>query len=120
MLILCVYVENTAMASSIKMICSPVCACIYVEKAYWTNESIVGPSNEDKKWLYLHTCVCVCVYMWGAVSMGLLFSQVHTCVFLWSLATTCRVSVVDKRTLHASSLCVLCVMPSAVCRPCHW
>ena len=24
----CVYVENTAMASSIKMICPPVCVCV--------------------------------------------------------------------------------------------
>ena len=27
-----VYVENTAMASPIKMICSPVCACVHVGK----------------------------------------------------------------------------------------
>ena len=30
----CVYVKNTAMASSIKMVCSPVCACVHVEKVY--------------------------------------------------------------------------------------
>ena len=65
-----VYGENTAMASSIKMICSPVCACVHVGKVYWINVSIVDRSKKDKNWLYLHTCVCVCV----TVSMGLQFS----------------------------------------------
>ena len=31
---MCVYVENTAMASSTKMICSPVCECVHVGKVY--------------------------------------------------------------------------------------
>ena len=30
----CVYVVNTAMTSSIKMICSAVCSCVHVEKVY--------------------------------------------------------------------------------------
>ena len=35
----CVYVENTAMSSSIKMICSPVCACVW--------ECLLGKSIES-------------------------------------------------------------------------
>ena len=57
---MCMYVVNTAIASWIKMICSPVCACVHVEKVYWTNVSIGGPSEEDKNWLSLHICVCIC------------------------------------------------------------
>ena len=45
---MCVYIENTAMASSIKMICSPMCACVHVGKVYRINVSIVGRSKENK------------------------------------------------------------------------
>ena len=117
-LCVCVYVENTAMASSIKTICSPVCACVHVWKVYWINVYIDGRSKKD--WLYLHTCVCVSIYMRVTVSMGLLFFKVQTWVLfrgLWDLATTCRVSVVGKRTSLASSFYVLSVMLSIVRRP---
>ena len=51
---MCVYVENTAMTSSIKkMICLPLCACVYVGKVYRINVSIVGRSKEDKKLTFL-------------------------------------------------------------------
>ena len=48
--------RKQAMASSIKMICSPVYACVHVGEVYWTNVSIVGQSKKDKNCLYLHTC----------------------------------------------------------------
>ena len=54
----CVYVENTAMASSIKMICLPVCACVHVGKIYQINVSIVGWSQKDKK-LTLLSYMCM-------------------------------------------------------------
>ena len=104
----CVYVENTAMASWIKMIYSPMCACPHVGKVYWINVSIVGRSKKDKK-MTLLTCVCMCVYVCDR-KYGFLFSKVHVCS-LWSLAMY-RIPVVGKWTSHASSLCVLC---AAIC-----
>ena len=70
MFILCacvfVYVENTAMDSSIKMICSPVCACVHVGKVYWINVSIVGWSKEDIKidFTYIHVYACEYISVW--------------------------------------------------------
>ena len=64
MFILCafVYVENTAMASSIKRIYSFVCACVHVGKVYWINVSIVGQSKKDKKLALLtYMCMRVCI-----------------------------------------------------------
>ena len=58
------YVENKAMTSWKKMICSPVCACVHVGKVYWINESIIGRSKEDKKLTLLtYKCMRVCVYI---------------------------------------------------------
>ena len=60
----CVYVENTAMASSIKMICSPVRACVHVGKVYRINVSIVGRSKKDKKLTLLtYMFMRVCIYL---------------------------------------------------------
>ena len=59
----CVYVVNTAMASSVKMICSPVCACVHVEEVYRTNVSIVGRSKEDTidfTCIHMYACVYIC------------------------------------------------------------
>ena len=67
----CVCVENTAMASWIKIW---FVRTVYMLGKFWINVSIFGRSEEDKNWLYLHTCVSVCVCMWGTVSMGILFS----------------------------------------------
>ena len=108
-----VCVENTVMASSIKMICSPVCACLHVGKVYRINESIVGHRKEDKNWLYSHTCVCVYVYMFVTVSMGFWFSLVHTSVFydLWWQPDAFRLLAKECRMLLWS---VMCAMPSAV------
>ena len=77
-----VYVENTAMASSIKndlfdRVC--VCVCVYMLESLLNQ---CPPQSVEvkriKNWLYLHiyvcVCVCVCVCMWGTISMGLLFS----------------------------------------------
>ena len=47
-----VFEENTAMASSIKRICSPMCACVHIGNIYWINVSIDGRSKKDKNWLY--------------------------------------------------------------------
>ena len=67
----CVCVESTAMASSIKMICSPVCASVYVGKVDWINASIAGRNKEEKQLtLFTYMCMRVCVYMWGTVSCG--------------------------------------------------
>ena len=98
MFILCVhfmYVENTAMGSSIKNdLFACVCVCIC-----W--ESLLNQC--------VHSCLkYVCVYICDGPFV-FLSPRVH---FLWSLVTTCRVPVVSKRTLHASSLCVLCVLAS--------
>ena len=99
------------------MICSPLCACVHVRKVYWINVSIVGRSKEDKKWTLLtYMCMRVCIYVRDRKYGPFVFLSPHV-RFSWTLATTCRVPVVGKRTSHASSLCVLCVMPSAV-RPC--
>ena len=60
----CIYEVNTAMASSIKMIRSSVCASVHVEKVYWVNVSIVGRSKEDKKidfpYIHVYACVYIC------------------------------------------------------------
>ena len=60
---MCVFVENTAMASWIKIWF--VHLCVHVGKVYWINVSIVGRSKEDKKLaLFTYMCVCVCVYVY--------------------------------------------------------
>ena len=62
----CVYVENTVMASSIKIICSLVCACVYVGKVYCINVSIVGRSKKDKKLtLLIYMGIYVCDRKYG-------------------------------------------------------
>ena len=115
-----VYVEDTAIASSIKMICSPVCVCVYVGKVYLINVSIVGRSKEDKKFtLPTYMCMRVCIYVRDLKYGPFVFLSPHV-HFLWSLGTTSRVRVVGKRTSHASLLCVLCAMPSAASRPYSW
>ena len=72
--------RNTVMASWMKIrlfarVC--VCVCLHISKVYQINGSIVGRSKVDKFYLYLHTWVCmyvcVCVYEWWTVSMGLCF-----------------------------------------------
>ena len=123
----CVYVENTAMASWKNMVCSPMCACVHFGKVYWVHVFIVGRSKEGKKftlltYMCMRVCVCVCVGVCVCVhgrdckDGPFVFLSQHV-RFLWFLATTCRVPVVGKRTSHASSLCVLCAMPSFVRRP---
>ena len=69
----CVYecVENTAMASSIKMIlfaCVCVCVCVHVGKVYWINVSIVGRSKKDLKkidFTYIHVYAWVYINVWS-------------------------------------------------------
>ena len=60
---MCVYVENTAMASLIKVICSPVCACVYAGKVYRINLSVGGRSKKDKKINFPYTLeqACACI-----------------------------------------------------------
>ena len=92
-----------------------VCMCIC-----WESISLVGPSKEDKKLTLLTSmCMRVCICERDRKYGPFVFLSLRV-RFLWSLATTCRVPVVSKRTSHISSLCVLCAMPSAVCRPCLW
>ena len=82
----CVHVENTAMASPIRMICSPVCACVHVGKVNRINVSIVGRSKKDKKLTLLtYMCMCVCIYVCDRKYGLFVFLKVHTCVFydLW-------------------------------------
>ena len=101
------------------MICLPVCACVYVRKVYWINVSIVGRSKEDKKLTLLtYMCMHVFIYVKDHKYGPFVFLSPHVC-FLWSLATMCCVLVVSTRMLHAFLLCVLCMMPSAVCS-CFW
>ena len=70
----CVYIENTATASSIKIICSPVCACVYDGKVYLINVSIVGRSKKDKKLTLLtYMSMLVCIYVFDR-KYGPLFS----------------------------------------------
>ena len=67
----CVYVENTAMASSIKMICSPVCAYVRVWKVYRINVARVGRSEKDKKLtLFTYMCMRVCMVRVFANGLG--------------------------------------------------
>ena len=58
----CVYVENTAMTSWIKIWFVRSCVSVHVRKVYWPNVSIVGRSKEGKK-LTLLPCMCthVCI-----------------------------------------------------------
>ena len=69
MFILCVYVENTVVASWMKIglfarVCVCVCVCLHVDKVYQINGSIVGRSKEDKNLTlltYMGICVCLCI-----------------------------------------------------------
>ena len=51
-----------------------VCVCLHVNKVYQINGSMVGRSKLDKNNChYLHMWVCVYVYEWWTLSMGLCF-----------------------------------------------
>ena len=109
---ICVYAVNTAMASSIKRICSPVYVCVHVEKVYLTNLSIVGRIKENKKLTLLtYMGMCVCIYVRDRKNGPFIFLSWHM-RFLWSLVKKCRIPVVGKRMSHASSLYVLCILAS--------
>ena len=92
------------------VICSPACACVHVGKVYWINVSRIGQSKVDKKLTLLtYMCMRVCMYVRDLKYGPFVFLSPHV-RFLWSLATTCRVKVVGKRTSHASLFCVECAM----------
>ena len=103
--------QNIAMASWIKIFVHPCVRVYMLGKVYWVNVSIVGRSRGLKKMTLLtYMCMRACLYVRDQKYEPLVFLSPHV-RFLWSLATMSRVSVVGKRTPHASSLRVLCSMP---------
>ena len=62
---LSVYVENIVVASWMKIgLLTRVCVCLYVNKVYQINGSIVGRSKEDKNLTLLtYMGMCVCEYI---------------------------------------------------------
>ena len=76
--------------------------------------SIVGRNKEDKNLTFLtYMCMRVCIYVRDRKYGPFVFLSPHV-RFLGSLATTCHVPVIGKRTSHASSLCVRCLLLSVV------
>ena len=76
-----VYVENITMARSIKMICSPECACVHVGKVDRINVSIVGRSKKDRKLTLLtYMCMRMCIYVSDCKYRSFVFLSPH--VFL--------------------------------------
>ena len=118
----CMYVENTAMASWIKIwFVHPCVHVCMLGKVDWVNESLGGRSKEDKKLTLLtYICMHVCIYVKDCKYRPFVFlSSTHTFFMIFGdnvSHSMCRIPCVAKERrmlLH----CVLCSMPSAI-HPC--
>ena len=79
---LCVYVENTVVATWMKIrLFARVCVCLHVDKVNQINGSKVDRSKEDKNLTLLtYMGMCVYIYKWWTVSMDLCFLK-SACAF---------------------------------------